>query len=83
MSPGAGEFDLWCAGHTHGGQIALPFYGAILKSPLEGPHYERGLYLVNGTPLVVTRGVGMEGGPVFRARFCSRPEVAIIELVPE
>jgi predicted MPP superfamily phosphohydrolase len=81
--PGAGEFDLWCAGHTHGGQVALPFYGALLKSPPEGPHYERGLYLVNGTPLVVTRGVGMEGGPVFRARFCSRPEVAIIELAPD
>jgi uncharacterized protein len=79
--PGAGEFDLWCAGHTHGGQIALPFYGAFLKFPPEGPHYERGLYSVNGTPLIVTRGIGMEGGAVFRARFCSRPEIAIIDLV--
>jgi predicted MPP superfamily phosphohydrolase len=82
-SPATGEFDLCCAGHTHGGQIALPFYGAILKSPPEGPHYERGLYMVNGTPLVVTRGIGMEGGAVFRARFCSRPEVTIVELAPK
>ena len=78
-----GTCDLCCAGHTHGGQIALPCYGALLKFPPEGPHYERGLYRVKGTPLVVTRGIGMEGGPVIRVRFCARPEVSIIDLVPE
>ena len=78
-----GTCDLCCAGHTHGGQIALPFRGALLKFPPEGPHYERGLYRVGGVPLVVTRGIGMEGGEVPRLRFCARPEVSIIDLVPE
>jgi hypothetical protein len=78
-----GSCDLCCAGHTHGGQVALPFYGALLKFPAEGPYYERGLYQVKGTPLVVTRGIGMEGGGVIRVRFCARPEVSIIDLVPE
>ena len=46
--------------------------------------FERGLYPDAdgfGLPLYVSRGIGMEGGAP-RVRFASRPEVALIELVP-
>lgn len=80
--------DLYCAGHTHGGQVALPFYGALVTLSRFGKRYEAGLYRVEGTWhcgtwLYVNRGIGMEGGPVPRVRFCARPEVTVIEVGPE
>src|SRR5262249_37526169 len=79
----AARVDLMCAGHVHGGQVALPFYGAILTISRLGKRYERGLYRLEAGPwLYVSRGTGMEGGAVPRIRFCSRPEIALIELVP-
>jgi predicted MPP superfamily phosphohydrolase len=78
------RIDLMCAGHVHGGQVALPFYGALLTLSKWGKKYERGLYRADeGFPLYVSRGVGMEGGGAPRVRFASRPEIAVIELVPE
>ena len=79
----ASRIDLICAGHTHGGQVALPFYGALLTFSKFGKRYERGLYPLDaGGFMYVSRGVGMEGGPAPRVRFCARPEVSLIELVP-
>jgi predicted MPP superfamily phosphohydrolase len=79
----ASRIDLICAGHTHGGQVALPWYGALLTFSKFGKRYERGLYALDaGGYLYVSRGIGMEGGPAPRVRFCARPEVALIELVP-
>jgi hypothetical protein len=74
--------DLYCSGHTHGGQIALPLYGALVVLSDCGKRFEAGLYRVRGTWLYVNRGIGMEGGPVLRVRFWSRPEVTVYELVP-
>ena len=82
----AARVDLFCAGHVHGGQVALPFYGALLTLSRFGKRFERGLYPDAdgfGFPLYVSRGIGMEGGSAPRVRFASRPEVALIELVPE
>jgi predicted MPP superfamily phosphohydrolase len=79
----ASRVDLICAGHTHGGQVALPWYGALLTFSKFGKRYERGLYaLDSGGFLYVSRGIGMEGFRMPRVRFCARPEVALIELVP-
>ena len=74
--------DLYCAGHTHGGQVALPFYGALVTLSRFGKRFEGGLYQVGGTWLNVNRGIGMEGGRAPRVRFCARPEVTVIEVVP-
>ncbi len=74
--------DLYCAGHTHGGQVALPLYGALVTLSKFGKKYESGLHREGGTWLYVTRGVGMEGGPAPRVRFFARPEVTVIELAP-
>jgi uncharacterized protein len=79
----ASRIDLICAGHTHGGQVALPFYGALLTFSKFGKRYERGLYPLDaGGYMYVSRGIGMEGFRMPRVRFCARPEVALIELVP-
>jgi len=78
-----GTVDLMCAGHIHGGQVALPFYGALVTLSRTGKRYESGLYRVGGTWLHVSRGVGMEGGEAPRVRFCARPEVTVIEAAPE
>jgi uncharacterized protein len=75
-----GRVDLYCAGHTHGGQVALPFYGALITFSKFGKKYESGLFHVGDTLLYVNRGLGMEGGPVPRVRFCARPEVTAIDL---
>lgn len=75
--------DLFCAGHIHGGQVALPFYGALLTLSKYGKKYEAGPYRVGPMWMYVSRGLGMEGGAAPRVRFCSRPEIAVIEVVPE
>ena len=77
-----GDVDLQLSGHIHGGQVALPFYGAIVTLARHGKRFERGLYRVGPTSLYVSRGIGMDGGRAPRMRFCSRPEVTLIELAP-
>jgi hypothetical protein len=72
--------DLYCAGHTHGGQVALPFYGALITLSQFGKKYEAGLYREQGTWMYVNRGIGMEGNVAPRVRFCARPEVTILEV---
>jgi uncharacterized protein len=78
----ARKVDLYCAGHIHGGQIALPFYGALVTLSKYGKRFEAGLYRVGETRLYVNRGIGMEGGEAPRVRFCARPEVTVIEVHP-
>ena len=78
----SGDVDLQLSGHIHGGQIALPFYGAMVTLARHGKRFERGLYKVGPTSLYVSRGIGLEGGRAPRMRFSSRPEVTLIELVP-
>jgi predicted MPP superfamily phosphohydrolase len=74
------QVDLYLAGHTHGGQIRLPFYGAVVTGSVYGKRYEAGLFHRKGTTMYVTRGLGFEGGPMPRARFLSRPEVVSLDL---
>jgi hypothetical protein len=74
--------DLCLAGHTHGGQVALPVYGALMTLSKYGKKYEAGHYRVGAMHAYVNRGIGMEGGHAPRVRFCARPEVTLIELVP-
>ncbi len=73
--------DLYLAGHTHGGQIRLPFYGAIVTSSAFFKDYEMGLYQVGSTKLYVSRGIGMEGLDAPRARFLASPEIVVIDLI--
>ena len=76
------KVDLYCAGHLHGGQIALPFYGALVTLSRYGKRFEAGLYRVGETHLYVNRGIEMEGGKMPRVRFFARPRVTVIEIHP-
>jgi uncharacterized protein len=67
--------DLVVSGHTHGGQVRLPFVGPVLN-PSDG-HYEEGLRRRPWTQVYTSRGVGTVHLPV---RFLCRPEVAVLEL---
>lgn len=70
---------LQLSGHTHGGQIRLPFIGTPVL-PYMGRCYVQGLYRVNGMWLYVTRGIGSSGLPL---RLNCRPEVTEIRLVSD
>lgn len=75
--------DLYLAAHTHGGQIRLPFYGALVTFSKYGKKYEMGKYIVGGTILYVNRGMGLEGGFSPRVRFLSRPEITVFNIKPK
>lgn len=77
-----GGADLYCAGHTHGGQVALPGYGALLTFSRFGKRFEAGQYRVGDTWLYVNRGIGMEGGDAPRVRFWAPPEITLFEIAP-
>ena len=70
--------DLVFSGHAHGGQFRLPFIGGIL-SPGQGflPQYDAGLYQVQNTQLIVSRGLGNSRFPF---RFNNRPEIVLAVL---
>lgn len=73
--------DLICCGHTHGGQIALPFYGALITQSKTKRQFASGLHKILDTWIYTNRGIGMEGH-FPRVRFCAKPEITIFDLVP-
>ncbi|MBN1521451.1 MAG: metallophosphoesterase, partial [Candidatus Aureabacteria bacterium] len=79
---GDAPVDLFLSGHTHGGQIALPFYGALVTLSKYGKKYESGYYDSGGKILYVNRGIGMEGGLAPRVRFWARPEITVFHIEP-
>ena len=74
------DVDLFLCGHTHGGQVRVPFYGAVITSAMTGKRYEMGRYDENGTTLYVSRGVGLEGMSAPRIRLFCPPEMTLIEI---
>jgi predicted MPP superfamily phosphohydrolase len=74
--------DLYLCGHTHGGQVALPLYGALLTFSKFGKKYESGLHRCGPATLYVNRGIGLEPRPAPQVRFCARPEIVVFDIVP-
>jgi predicted MPP superfamily phosphohydrolase len=72
-----GRFDLQLSGHSHGGQVAIPFVGPP-RLPAMGRKYPHGLYKVGDMALYTNRGIGMVGLPV---RFFARPEITVLTLL--
>ena len=66
---------LTLAGHTHGGQVRLPFVGAPIANSRYGQKYLYGLKEENGHRLIVTAGLGTSLLPM---RFGSVPEIVVI-----
>ncbi len=79
IAPQAAEagIDLYLCGHTHGGQVRLPLYGALVTSSSLGKRFEMGRYQVGQMTLYVTRGIGVEGGSAPRARLLCPPEITL------
>ncbi len=72
--------DLVLAGHTHGGQVVVPFFGPPKTASRLPRRYAGGLNDYRGTPLHVSRGVGMERGFEIPVRFLCPPEVCVLDL---
>jgi predicted MPP superfamily phosphohydrolase len=85
VAPEANELgiDLYLCGHTHGGQIRLPFVGALFSSSHLGNRFIMGRYELGHTTLYTARGVGLEGLGAPRARFLCPPEIVLWELKGE
>ena len=74
--------DLVVAGHTHGGQVALPFVGPLMAftdvplSVAAGGLHNLGA----GRRIYVSRGVGLERGQAPRVRLNVAPEISLLTL---
>jgi predicted MPP superfamily phosphohydrolase len=79
MAPNAAQmgYDLQLSGHTHGGQICLPFWGPLFTASLYGRRFQSGRYSINHMILYITRGIGLEGKAAPRARFLCPPELIL------
>lgn len=72
--------DLVLSGHTHGGQVFLPFFGPLGQADIKlDKKFYRGLNFYNDIPVYTSVGLGESGGPI---RFLTLPEIAVIELTP-
>ena len=67
---------LTLAGHTHGGQVHLPFYGALFIPSEFGKRYSDGLIIEGKKKMIVTRGIGTS---TIHIRFNCPPEIIVID----
>jgi predicted MPP superfamily phosphohydrolase len=71
-------YDLIVAGHTHGGQVRLPFVGALVTNSHTPRELARGLSRIGDALLHVSPGLGTSKYAPFR--FLCRPEATMLEL---
>ena len=73
--------DLTIAGHTHGGQVRIPFFGPpITLSRVPRRVAGGGLHELQGNAIYVSRGVGCERASAPRVRLNCPPEVSLLTL---
>lgn len=79
--PSSSNIDLVVSGHTHGGQVQLPYFGPlVILSSVPRAIGAGGLGEVNGNAIYVSRGVGMERAPAPPVRFFCPPELSLLTL---
>lgn len=79
--PVESRVDLTVAGHTHGGQIALPIVGPLVTmSNVPRSVAGGGLHEVAGHPIYVATGIGLERLQAPQVRFLTRPSVTLLTL---
>jgi predicted MPP superfamily phosphohydrolase len=76
----ADGYDLLLAGHTHGGQVCVPFYGALVTNCGIEPARVKGLHRHGASWVHVSAGLGTS--PMAPVRFCCPPEASLLTLVP-
>ncbi len=71
-------YELMLSGHTHGGQVRLPFLGAMVIPSRYGTKYDRGWFQSEDQrQLFITSGLGTS---IFKMRFCCPPEAVLLTL---
>jgi predicted MPP superfamily phosphohydrolase len=73
---GGHRLDLLLCGHTHGGQIRFPFFGAVVVPSQHEGEFASGFHRVGGVLMYVSRGIGA----IPPLRILCRPEVATFVL---
>lgn len=68
---------LMLGGHTHGGQVQIPFVGPLVASSDRSSRYYEGHYFENGHHLFITTGIGTS---LFPMRFRVPPEIVILTI---
>ena len=76
LTPEADRFSLVLSGHTHAGQVRLPWWGSILRVTALPRRYDHGFSRPRGINLFVSRGLGC----TVRLRFFCRPEICLLTL---
>jgi predicted MPP superfamily phosphohydrolase len=71
------SLSLVLSGHTHGGQVVVPFFGPPIL-PVRNKNYSSGLIRTPRTQLFISRGIGWAIYPI---RFNCYPEIAVLELI--
>ncbi|MFO7446079.1 MAG: metallophosphoesterase [Ignavibacteriaceae bacterium] len=71
------KYDMFLAGHTHGGQVTFLFPFINLSPTLIETKYVRGTFYIDDMLMIVTRGLGMSLVPI---RFNSTPEITVINV---
>ncbi len=75
------RIDLALAGHTHGGQVVLPFFGPLLTLSNVPRHVAAGgVHELGPVRVHVSRGVGLERGSAPQIRFFCPPEICVLTL---
>jgi predicted MPP superfamily phosphohydrolase len=75
-------FALLLAGHTHGGQVRVPFYGALTTN-CDLPHsMARGLHRWPNSDAWLHVSAGLGTHPTAPVRFACRPEATVLTLIP-
>ena len=73
------NIDLTISGHTHGGQVKIPFFGTPVL-PVKNKLYSSGLIRTKNNNVYISRGIGWALLPI---RFNCYPEISILKLVPD
>ena len=69
------QVNLILAGHTHGGQVSFPFFGAPTVPSKYGSKFAKRIINETQNTMIITKGVGTSILPV---RFCAVPEIVVI-----
>ncbi len=73
------NIDLTLSGHTHGGQVRIPFIGGVIAPNQNGlfPKYDSGLFEEDGSNMIISRGLGNSSFPI---RIFNQTEIVVVKL---
>lgn len=69
------KVDLILTGHVHGGQVRIPFWGAIIVPSKYGTKFSQGLINETQNKMLISKGLGTS---ILSIRFCAIPEIIVI-----